>query len=191
VYGAITRTGIIYSTTQQAARNVKFYIYIGNEQIKKVDQFKYLGRIITTNDNDLQAVEQQLGNARKIWGRIGKLIKKCTNNNPKVLSAVYKAIVMSVLLYGAESWVINSTLINKLNSFHSSCARTITGCHIKLLEDGTWEYPSSSLTLKLAKLLPLETYIRKIKMTVSNYVQSTTIYQDCKLRALVYMVLVT
>jgi hypothetical protein len=59
--------------TQQAARNVKFYI--GNGQIKKVNQFKYLGRIITTNNNDLQAVEEQLGKARKMWARIEKLIK--------------------------------------------------------------------------------------------------------------------
>jgi hypothetical protein len=59
---------------QQAARNVKFYI--GNEEIKKVYQFKYLGRIIMTNNNDLKAVEQQLGKARKMWARIEKLFKK-------------------------------------------------------------------------------------------------------------------
>jgi hypothetical protein len=53
---------------QQAAKNVTFYI--GDEPIKKVDQFEYLGRKITANDNGLQAVEQQLGKARKMWARI-------------------------------------------------------------------------------------------------------------------------
>jgi hypothetical protein len=88
---------------------------------------------------------------------------------------------MSVLLYDAESWVINSTIMNKLDSFHNCCARSITGHHIKLLEDGTWEYPSSIQTLKLAKLLPIKTYIRQEKITASTYVQSTALYKDCKL----------
>jgi hypothetical protein len=87
---------------------------------------------------------------------------------------------MSVLLYGAESWVINTTAMNKLTSFHNCCARSITGSHIKLLEDGTWEYPSSPQKLKLAKLLPIKTYIKKRKSTVSTYVQTTNLYQECK-----------
>jgi hypothetical protein len=104
-------------TIQQAAPNAKFYI--GNQQIKKVEQFKCFGRIITTNDDNLQAVEKKLGMARKVWARIGKVVKQHTNNNPKVLSSVYKTIIMSVLLYGAASWVINATIMGKLKSFHN------------------------------------------------------------------------
>jgi hypothetical protein len=70
---SITKQKRRQEITQQAARNVKFYI--GHEEIKKAYQFKYLGRLITTNNNDLEAVEQQLGKARKMWARIGKLIK--------------------------------------------------------------------------------------------------------------------
>jgi hypothetical protein len=114
-----------------------------------------------TNDKDLKVVQKQLGQARKIWAKIGKLIKQHTNSNPKFLSSVYKTIVMSVLLFGAESWVINTTIMNKVTIFHNCCARSITGRYIKLLEDGTWEYPSSTQTLKLAKVLPTKTYIKK------------------------------
>jgi hypothetical protein len=162
---------------QPAAPNATFYI--GKQQIKKVEQFKYWWRIITTNDDDLQAVEKQLGKARKVWARIGKLVKQHTNNNPNVFSSVYKTIIMSVLLYGAESWVINATIMVKLKSFHNCCARSITGRHIKLLEDGPWEYPSITQTLKMAKLLSID-IIKKRKKTVSAYVQTTALYQECQ-----------
>jgi hypothetical protein len=48
-------------------------------------------------------VEKQLESARKGWAKIGKIVRNNTNNNPKVLSAVYKTIVLIVLLYGAET----------------------------------------------------------------------------------------
>jgi hypothetical protein len=43
----------------------------GND-IKAVNEFKYLGRIIDNNDDNLKAVENQLKKARATWGRIGK-----------------------------------------------------------------------------------------------------------------------
>jgi hypothetical protein len=72
-----------------------------------------------------------------MWARIAKLVKKRTNSNPKVLASVHTTIILSVLLYDAETWVTNLTIMNKLISFHNYCARSITGRHIKLLEDGT------------------------------------------------------
>jgi hypothetical protein len=79
------------------------------------------------------------------------------------MSAVYKTIVLSILLYGSETWVTNTTFMNKPNSFHNSCARTISGRHIQLLENGTWEYPSSQETLQLTNLLTIEQYIQHRK----------------------------
>jgi hypothetical protein len=82
-------------------------------------------------------VEIQIESARKVWAKIGKIVRKNTNNNPKVLSAVHKTIALSVMLYGAETWVTYTTILSKLNCFHNHCTRTITGRHIRLLEDGT------------------------------------------------------
>jgi predicted enzyme involved in methoxymalonyl-ACP biosynthesis len=95
---------------------------------------------------------------------------------PKVLSGVYTTIVLSVLLYGAETWVTNTKIMSKLNCFHNCCACTITGNCIRLLEDGTWEYSSSLESLKKANLLTIAQYITTIKKTVSGYVQNTQMF---------------
>ena len=41
--------------------------------------------------------------------------------------AVYKAVVVSILLYGAETWTLKAPDVRRLNSFHNRCVRTILG----------------------------------------------------------------
>jgi hypothetical protein len=114
---------------QYAAKYVNFHI--DNQPVSKVKQFKYLGQIITDDDDNLTAVEQQIGKARTTWGQIGKIIQKKTNANTKVLATFYKTIIQSILLYGSESWTINTFILDKLNSFHHHCAQNIIGKHVK------------------------------------------------------------
>jgi hypothetical protein len=47
---------------QNAAKNVKFHI--DNQPVIKVQNFNYLGRIITEDDDDLPAVERQITKAQ-------------------------------------------------------------------------------------------------------------------------------
>ena len=41
--------------------------------------------------------------------------------------AVYRAVVLAVLLYGAETWTMKAVHTSRLNSFHNRCIRTILG----------------------------------------------------------------
>jgi hypothetical protein len=103
--------------------------------IEQVKEFKYLGRIIRQDDNDLSAVEWNLKQARQEWGSIRRLLLK-KSASPKTMAKFYKAIVQSVLLYGSESWVLSVHSKRKLESFHRRCARCITGRHIHPNEEG-------------------------------------------------------
>jgi hypothetical protein len=163
---------------QNAATHVRFYI--DNQPVAKTTKFKYLGRIITDEDEDLPAVERQITKARTTWRRIGKIIQKKTDSNPKVMATFYKAIIQSILLYGAESWTASTTIISKLNAFQHRCARHMVGKHIKLTKEGEWIYPSSKSTLDAAGLLTIKEYITKRKNTVSEYIKNTTIFNECK-----------
>ena len=113
-----------FDTCQEAANNVHFQVK--GDNIMMVSNFKYLGMVLKSNDDDLTAVENQLAKARGVWGRIGKVIKKQSLSNPRVMSIFYKVIVQTVLLYGAESWVLSTHAKNKINSFHHRCSRYCT-----------------------------------------------------------------
>ena len=77
-------------------------IQIDGNNIKRVNEFKYVGRILDDNDNDLKAIENQLTKARAVWRRIGKILKKRrADSNIRIMSVFYKVILQTVLLYGA------------------------------------------------------------------------------------------
>ena len=110
---------------------------------------------------------------------IGKIVKKKSNCNPRIMSIFYKVIVQTVLLYGHESWVMSDLAKSKVNSFHNRCSRFITRRNITL--DGeTWIYPSRASTLQQADLLSIEQYIVKRRDTIGAYVESRDIYRSCQ-----------
>lgn len=168
---------------KMAANNVTFKVQ--NDIINNVKQFKYLGRIIQNNDDDLPAIEAQIKKAKMMWGNIIKILKYKNGNknkkiNPKTMSIFYKVIVQTILLYGSETWVVCETGRRKLSSFHNRCARYITGRHIKQQEDGTWVYPCSKITRKEADLLTVEEYIQKRKQTITPFAEEQEIFTKCR-----------
>jgi hypothetical protein len=162
---------------QQQSTEVRFTI--NGCQVKNVNEFKYLGRILDNKDSDIPAVEQNLRKARQKWGRISRILSK-ESAKPRVMASFYKAIVQSVLLYGSESWVISERTLLKLRSFHRRCARYITGRHIRENDDGSWTCPNSARTLEEAGLWTVEEYIERRRSTVMGYAVERSIYRRCK-----------
>ena len=62
---------------------------------------KYLGRILTENDDDTRSIETQLTKARHRWNSNANILKSEGANAP-TMAAFYKTVV-AVLLYGADS----------------------------------------------------------------------------------------
>ena len=57
---------------QLEAKN--FVFNVGDKPIKKVRQFKYLGRIVDDSDKDDPAIDRNIQRARGVWARLGKLL---------------------------------------------------------------------------------------------------------------------
>jgi hypothetical protein len=151
----------------------------GDEMIGNVQEFSYLGRTLKNSDNDTAAVENNLRKARMKWGRIGKVLTS-QGAHPMAMATFYKAIVQSVLLYGAESWVVTLEMERKLQSFHHRCARYIARDHIERNENGEWKVPPSEHVLKKLGLQKIQEYIQQRKSTVSSYAETTDIFIQCK-----------
>jgi hypothetical protein len=64
--------------------------------------------------------------ARIAWGSIGKELST-ERADMKAMTSVYRAVVQAVLLYGAESCVVTSTMEQKLEGY----TRYITRKHIQ------------------------------------------------------------
>ena len=156
--------------------NVRFTV--GGKEIETVKQFKYLGRVLSEDDDDWPAIQANIQKARKRWGQVAKILAK-EGATSGTMAYFYKAVVQAVLLYGSESWVITTKMWRALNSFHHRCARYIAGEHIRQRPDGEWTFPETERILAQCKLQTVEEYIARRKRTVSNYIVGRPIYARC------------
>lgn len=115
---------------------------INGEIVDKVKDFKYLGRYLVEDNNDRMTIESNLKKARSRWAQVKRVLIR-EGASPRIMGYFYKAIVQSVLLYGAETWVWSAGMLSKLESFHNKVARSLTGkfIHPDINDKDEWIYP--------------------------------------------------
>ena len=97
-----------------------------SDKLRRVEQFKYLGRVMSMDDNDVPAMRRNLKKARKTWGRLCKVLEK-EEVSSKVAGMFYQGVVASQLLFGSETWVLTPSRLRALEGFHVKEARRLTG----------------------------------------------------------------
>ena len=99
---------------------------------------------------------------------------------PAIGAMFYKAVVMAVLLYGSETWVLPAAEMRALEGFHVAAARILTGMRPKQRRNGTWVYPKSKEVLAKAKLRTIEEYIAVRRTTISKKIAERPVLRLCK-----------
>ena len=69
------------------------------------------------SDKDWTAVLRNFSKACRVWNRLGKLLQK-EGADPRVSAMFYRAVVQSVLIFGAEDWVLSEAMSRKLEGVH-------------------------------------------------------------------------
>jgi hypothetical protein len=85
--------------------------------LERVKVFKYLGRLLAQDDDDAQAIRQQMRKARGVWAQVGQVLRG-ENVMPWVAATFYKAVVQAILLYGSETWNLTASALARLEGFH-------------------------------------------------------------------------
>ena len=84
--------------------------------------FKYLGSIICWNLKADADIAARIRSATGVYGKLRKLLKSrrvCLRKR----SAIYVVTVLTILLFGSESWACREDLLQKLEVFHNQCVR--------------------------------------------------------------------
>jgi hypothetical protein len=90
---------------------------IRGDVLKRVEVYKYLGRLMAQGNNNIQAIRAQIWKARATWARVGQVLRS-KNASPFMAARFYQAIVQAILLYGSKTWVISQTALAWLEGFH-------------------------------------------------------------------------
>ena len=95
---------------------------IGNEPIKQVDRFKYLGSTITEDCRSESDIKQRIGIARSAFGKMRNVI---SNRHVRIMTRmrIIKSYIWASLLYGCETWTINAAMEKRLEAFEMWCWR--------------------------------------------------------------------
>ena len=102
-------------------------LHLEGQLLEAVNDFVYLGSNISSGATLDTEIKRRIAKASGTMSRLSKRVW----DNKKVTKAtkmkVYQACVISILLYGSESWATKAHQENQLESFHMRCLRRIFG----------------------------------------------------------------
>ena len=130
---AARRFGLIISIKKtealyQPARGEPYVapvVTVEGKQLNAVKTFKYLGSTIS-NDSSLDAeITARIAKATAAFGRLTKRLWTNRNIRLDTKVAVYRAAVITSLLFGCETWTLKKAHLVRLEKFHQMNLRRI------------------------------------------------------------------
>ena len=100
----------------------KIDIKIENNTIEEIEEFEYLGSIVSSNGDINKEIQRRMAIALQKTRQMSKLWHGA-DKNTKI--RFLRALIFPITTYGCESWTINKTSERKINAFELKCYRTI------------------------------------------------------------------
>ena len=102
-----------------------------NGFMQVVDEFPYLGDVIARNGGDARAVDARLESGCRAFGALRSCIFASSSVTIAAKCAVYEAIVVSITLYGCETWSLTEALLDRLSCGAGSALSGYVPCHTR------------------------------------------------------------
>ena len=102
-------------------------IHIGNDTIEFVSSFTYLGSTITNNGDLKPEIDRRRTLAAVVMRAFWNPLWRHKSISRKTKLRIYNVSVLSILLYGAETWPLTTTLAYRIDGFDSRSLRSIEG----------------------------------------------------------------
>ena len=139
-------------------------ITISDYTLEAVHQFTYLGSTVTENLCLDPEIDRRIGRAATTFARLNQRVWTNSKLSTHTKMAVYGACIISILLYGSESWITYSRQERRLNAFHMRNLRRIL--NIKWQDRVTNEE-----VLKQAQMPSLYTMLRQRRLKWLGHVR--------------------
>ena len=153
---SLGKTEVLFQPAPAAVAHLPT-ISIGGTQLKTVDHFKYLGRVISSDGSLDKVISARICKASQALGRLKTRVLNQHNIRQSTKLKVYRAVVLTSLLYGCESWTLYRRHLKQLERVHMCSLRTFL--NIK------WQDHVSNLqVLDMAESTSIEAMILKSQL---------------------------
>jgi len=99
--------------------------YISGDQLGLIEQFTYLGSIVTSTHDITAEIQHRVNQASPSFGRLSKRVFTNRDLSTRTKMAVHNAICVSTLLYACEGWTPYRHHVRALEAFHIRCLQTV------------------------------------------------------------------
>ena len=100
-------------------------ITINGQRLNVVEKFTYLGSTLSRCVAIDDEINSRLAKASAAFGRLNKNVWDRRGITTQTKIKVYKAVVLTTLLYGCEAWTVYKRHSKKLNHFHTTRLRKL------------------------------------------------------------------
>lgn len=121
---SIKKTEVMYQPAPGKSY-VEPNINIKDQRLNAVENFTYLGSTLSRNTVIDDEVNARLAKASVAFGRLYKNVWDRRGITTETKIKVYRAVVLTTLLYGCEAWTVYQRHARKLNHFHMTSLRKL------------------------------------------------------------------
>ena len=121
---SLKKTEVLHQKSPHSVYNPP-QITIGSHPLNTVEHFTYLGSVISNDASITKDVDNRLAKANSSFGRLQHRVWQNQSLRMMTKVRVYVAVVISTLLYAAESWTMYRKHTQLLERFHQRCLRSI------------------------------------------------------------------
>jgi hypothetical protein len=132
--------------------------------VGRVQVFKYLGILFTSDGADDSTIEHNRLRACRAYSHIRGLVTSDPGMPMNQRRAFVSVVVCSSLLYGCETWALNQYRLRKLRTAQQSFLRPISDLRYSVLPDGSVLSPSVEQVLTATGATHIENLVRRRRL---------------------------
>ena len=144
------------------------YADVGGMMIEIVDDFKYLGSILTSDNTIDKEIDTRIANANKTYWAL-KEIFRSRNISHKTKLLIYTTIVRPIATYASETWTLTKAQEKRLEVFENAILRRIYG-PIYDVEEQAWRQRHNAELRTLSGLPLITSYVRSARLRWAGHV---------------------
>ena len=126
--------------------------------------FTYLGSTVSESARLDQEITLRMGKASAVYGKLQKRMWRNRHVTNRTKSKVYHAVVLSTLLYGAETWTIYQSQVKNVHAYSMR--------HLKEITNISWKDKiPNKLILEKAGLPPMADILFQTNLGCLNHIE--------------------
>ena len=138
-----------------------------DEYIPIVFMFIYLGSVLAHDCSDKLDIEHRIDKAGNAFGALRECFFSSTMATFTAKRLAYCALILSILLYGSESWCVTEALFRQLRNFHARCVRAM--CRVTRRHTRTHRISTVQLLARLG-LPTIDSFITRRQLRWAGHV---------------------